>query len=161
MSNVQNIRSLINAKTHLAAIFSRFFYLTHDSRQSAFFWLFPLLTLTYKIPRSGVLSRLAASTSCRPFFITSAGIHLRSTLTGLFILIVPSTRWECPGRSVWWILLLRGISSNHYDEIANEMVYRIDTPSYLYFYKSRLSSLSRKSKRPMVSIPSSLRRGII
>ena len=38
-------------------------------------------TLTYKIPCSGVISRPAASTSCRSFFITSAGIHLRSTLT--------------------------------------------------------------------------------
>lgn len=37
--------------------------------------------LNYKIPCSGVISRPAASTSCRPFFITSAGIHLRSTLT--------------------------------------------------------------------------------
>ena len=37
--------------------------------------------LTYKIPCSGVISRPAASTSCRSFFITSAGIHLRSTLT--------------------------------------------------------------------------------
>ena len=35
----------------------------------------------YKIPCSGVISRPAASTSCRSFFITSAGIHLRSTLT--------------------------------------------------------------------------------
>lgn len=38
-------------------------------------------TLIYKIPCSGVISRPAASTSCRSFFITSAGIHLRSTLT--------------------------------------------------------------------------------
>ena len=38
-------------------------------------------TLSYKIPCSGVISRPAASTSCRSFFITSAGIHLRSTLT--------------------------------------------------------------------------------
>lgn len=37
--------------------------------------------LIYKIPCSGVISRPAASTSCRSFFITSAGIHLRSTLT--------------------------------------------------------------------------------
>ena len=37
--------------------------------------------LNYKIPCSGVISRPAASTSCRSFFITSAGIHLRSTLT--------------------------------------------------------------------------------
>lgn len=37
--------------------------------------------LSYKIPCSGVISRPAASTSCRSFFITSAGIHLRSTLT--------------------------------------------------------------------------------
>ena len=37
--------------------------------------------LDYKIPCSGVISRPAASTSCRSFFITSAGIHLRSTLT--------------------------------------------------------------------------------
>ena len=40
-----------------------------------------LSTLIYKIPCSGVISRPAASTSCRSFFITSAGIHLRSTLT--------------------------------------------------------------------------------
>ena len=39
------------------------------------------LGLNYKIPCSGVISRPAASTSCRSFFITSAGIHLRSTLT--------------------------------------------------------------------------------
>ena len=39
------------------------------------------LELNYKIPCSGVISRPAASTSCRSFFITSAGIHLRSTLT--------------------------------------------------------------------------------
>ena len=39
------------------------------------------LILNYKIPCSGVISRPAASTSCRSFFITSAGIHLRSTLT--------------------------------------------------------------------------------
>lgn len=39
------------------------------------------MTLIYKIPCSGVISRPAASTSCRSFFITSAGIHLRSTLT--------------------------------------------------------------------------------
>lgn len=38
-------------------------------------------SLIYKIPCSGVISRPAASTSCRSFFITSAGIHLRSTLT--------------------------------------------------------------------------------
>lgn len=37
--------------------------------------------LSYKIPYSGVISRPAASTSCRSFFITSAEIHLRSTLT--------------------------------------------------------------------------------
>lgn len=37
--------------------------------------------LTYKIHRSGVISRPAASTSCRSFFITSAGIHFPSTLT--------------------------------------------------------------------------------
>ncbi|MDY5361774.1 MAG: hypothetical protein SPG67_11005, partial [Sodaliphilus sp.] len=37
--------------------------------------------LSYKIPCSGVISRPAASTSCRSFFITSAVIHLRSTLT--------------------------------------------------------------------------------
>lgn len=40
-----------------------------------------LVSLNYKIPCSGVISRPAASTSCRSFFITSAGIHLRSTLT--------------------------------------------------------------------------------
>lgn len=40
-----------------------------------------LKLLNYKIPCSGVISRPAASTSCRSFFITSAGIHLRSTLT--------------------------------------------------------------------------------
>lgn len=40
-----------------------------------------LENLNYKIPCSGVISRPAASTSCRSFFITSAGIHLRSTLT--------------------------------------------------------------------------------
>ena len=39
------------------------------------------VSLNYKIPCSGVISRPAASTSCRSFFITSAGIHLRSTLT--------------------------------------------------------------------------------
>ena len=37
--------------------------------------------LNYKIPHSGVISRPAASTSCRSFFIISAGIHFRSTLT--------------------------------------------------------------------------------
>ena len=36
--------------------------------------------LTYKIPESGVISRPAASTSCRSFFITSAGIHLLSLI---------------------------------------------------------------------------------
>lgn len=40
-----------------------------------------VVRLSYKIPCSGVISRPAASTSCRSFFITSAGIHLRSTLT--------------------------------------------------------------------------------
>lgn len=39
--------------------------------------------LNYKIPKSGVISRPAASTSCRSFFITSAGIHLLATLTVL------------------------------------------------------------------------------
>ena len=39
------------------------------------------LFLNYKIPCSGVISSPAASTSCRSFFITSAGIHLHSTLT--------------------------------------------------------------------------------
>lgn len=39
--------------------------------------------LNYKIPESGVISRPAASTSCRSFFITSAGIHLLATLTVL------------------------------------------------------------------------------
>lgn len=38
-------------------------------------------TLIYKIPLSGVISRPAASTSCRSFFIISAGIHFLSTLT--------------------------------------------------------------------------------
>lgn len=42
---------------------------------------FGRIALNYKIPCSGVISRPAASTSCRSFFITSAGIHLRSTLT--------------------------------------------------------------------------------
>ena len=37
--------------------------------------------LNYKIPRSGIISRPAASTSCQSFFITSAGIHFASTLT--------------------------------------------------------------------------------
>lgn len=37
--------------------------------------------LNYKIPLSGVISRPAASTSCRSFFIISAGIHFLSTLT--------------------------------------------------------------------------------
>lgn len=39
--------------------------------------------LNYKIPESGVISRPAASTSCRSFFIISAGIHFLSTLTVL------------------------------------------------------------------------------
>ena len=39
--------------------------------------------LIYKIPELGVISRPAASTSCRSFFITSAGIHLLATLTVL------------------------------------------------------------------------------
>lgn len=46
-----------------------------NASQRAMAWL------SYKIPCSGVISRPAASTSCRSFFITSAGIHLRSTLT--------------------------------------------------------------------------------
>ena len=41
------------------------------------------ILLIYKIPESGVISRPAASTSCRSFFITSAGIHLLATLTVL------------------------------------------------------------------------------
>lgn len=40
-------------------------------------------TLNYKIPELGVISRPAASTSCRSFFITSAVIHLLATLTVL------------------------------------------------------------------------------
>ena len=40
-----------------------------------------LIDLIYKIPHSGVISRPAASTSCRSFFVISAGIHFRSTLT--------------------------------------------------------------------------------
>lgn len=39
--------------------------------------------LIYKIPESGVISRPTASTSCRSFFMTSAGIHFLSTLTVL------------------------------------------------------------------------------
>ena len=41
----------------------------------------PQRLLNYKIPESGVISRPAASTSCRSFFMISAGIHFLSTLT--------------------------------------------------------------------------------
>ena len=42
--------------------------------------------LNYKIPELGVISRPAASTSCRSFFITTSGIYLSSTLTVLTLL---------------------------------------------------------------------------
>ena len=58
----------------------------HDTGRSGWWMFFPvvatiIIVSIYKIPCSGVISRPAASTSCRSFFITSAGIHLRSTLT--------------------------------------------------------------------------------
>ena len=56
--------------------------LWRDTKSGAYGGIYDLAyELTYKIPCSGVISRPAASTSCRSFFITSAGIHLRSTLT--------------------------------------------------------------------------------
>ena len=56
---------------------------SNTERSICFMYVYRIETaaLTYKIPCSGVISRPAASTSCRSFFITSAGIHLRSTLT--------------------------------------------------------------------------------
>ncbi len=43
----------------------------------------PLMGIIYKIPKSGVICRPAASTSCRSFFMISAGIHLFSIRTVL------------------------------------------------------------------------------
>ena len=75
-----NLTFFVGGKSHGCSqlVYSKGSHRFNETQREDYLWEFVLI---YKIPCSGVISSPAASTSCRSFFITSAGIHLRSTLT--------------------------------------------------------------------------------